>query len=37
MSDVEIIGLTRRGERMPGLARVVEIKAGDILVVEAHP
>ena len=36
-SDVEIIGLTRKGERMPGLARVVEIKAGDILVVEAHP
>ncbi len=36
-SDIEIIGLTRKGERMPGLARVVEIKAGDILVVEAHP
>jgi len=36
-SDVEIIGLTRRGERMPGLARIVEIKAGDILVVEADP
>ncbi|GBF31722.1 putative transporter [bacterium MnTg04] len=36
-SDVEIIGLTRKGERMPGLARVVEIEAGDILVVEAHP
>ena len=36
-SDVEIIGLTRKGERMPGLARVVAIKAGDILVVEAHP
>ncbi len=36
-SDVEIIGLTRKGERMPGLARVVEIKAGDILVVEADP
>jgi di/tricarboxylate transporter len=36
-SDVEILGLTREGKRMPGLARVVEIKAGDILVVEAHP
>ncbi len=36
-SDVEILGLIRRGRRMPGLARQVEIKAGDILVVEANP
>ncbi len=36
-SDVEIVGLVRRGRRMPGLARAVEIKAGDILVVEASP
>ena len=36
-SDVEIIGLTRRGRRLPGLARIAEIKAGDILVVEASP
>jgi di/tricarboxylate transporter len=36
-SDVEILGLIRAGRRLPGLARVVEIKAGDILVVEAHP
>jgi len=36
-SDVEILGLTRKGKRMPGLARIVEIQAGDILVVEAHP
>jgi len=36
-SDVDIIGLTRKGRRMPGLARIVEIQAGDILVVEAHP
>jgi di/tricarboxylate transporter len=36
-SDVEIIGLTRTGKRMPGLARRVEIRAGDTLVVEAHP
>ncbi|MFQ5548454.1 MAG: SLC13 family permease [Woeseia sp.] len=36
-SDIEILGLIRKGTRMPGLARVVEIEAGDILVVEAHP
>ncbi|MGB5257262.1 MAG: SLC13 family permease [Woeseiaceae bacterium] len=36
-SDVEIIGLTRRGRRMPGLARTAEIREGDILVLEASP
>lgn len=36
-SDVEIVGLVRRGRRMPGLARVVEIRAGDLLVVEGDP
>jgi di/tricarboxylate transporter len=36
-SDVEIIGLTRRGKRLPGLARVAKIKAGDVLVLEASP
>ena len=36
-SDVEIVGLTRRGRRQPGLARDVEIKAGDVLVIEASP
>jgi di/tricarboxylate transporter len=36
-SDVEIVGLVRRGQRLPGLGRDVEIKAGDILVVEASP
>jgi len=36
-SDVEVLGLIRKGRRMPGLARMVEIKAGDIIVVEAHP
>ncbi len=36
-NDVEILGLIRKGRRMPGLARRVEIKAGDILVVEANP
>ena len=36
-SDIDIIGLSRRGKRMPGLARLTEIRAGDILVVEAAP
>jgi di/tricarboxylate transporter len=36
-SDIEIIGLVRRGRRLPGLARVAEIRADDILVVEASP
>jgi di/tricarboxylate transporter len=36
-SDVNILGLTRRGRRLPGLARVAEIRAGDILVMEASP
>ena len=36
-SDVDIVGLIRRGQRLPGLARATEIKAGDLLVVEASP
>lgn len=36
-SDVEILGLIRDGQRMPGLARVVEIREGDTLVVEGPP
>ncbi len=36
-SDIEIVGLSRRGKRLPGLARIATIKAGDILVVEASP
>jgi di/tricarboxylate transporter len=36
-SDIEIVGLTRRGRRLPGLARVATIKADDILVIEASP
>lgn len=36
-NDVVILGLIRRGKRLPGQARVVEISAGDILVVEAVP
>jgi len=35
--DIEILGLTRKGRRLPGFARNTEIKAGDILVVEANP
>ncbi len=31
-----IVGLVRRGKRMSGMARRVEIKSGDLLVVEAH-
>ena len=36
-TDTEILGLVRGGRRMAGLARRVEIQAGDILVVEAKP
>ncbi len=36
-SNVEIVGLSRKGRRMPGLARIAEIKAGDVLVIEASP
>ncbi len=36
-NDVAIVGLIRRGKRMPGQARLVEIGSGDILVVEAVP
>jgi len=36
-SNIDIIGLTRKGKRFPGLARMTEICAGDILVVEASP
>ena len=35
--DVEIVGLIRRGRRLPGLARIAEIKEDDILVLEASP
>ena len=35
--DVEILGLIRNGKRMPGLARSIEIRSGDVLVVEANP
>jgi len=36
-TDVEIIGLIRRGRRLPGLARLAEIQADDVLVIEASP
>jgi len=36
-NDSAIIGLLRGGKRFPGLARRVEIQAGDVLVVEAAP
>jgi di/tricarboxylate transporter len=36
-SDVEIVGLVRRGRRVPGLVRTTEIKSGDLLVIEASP
>lgn len=36
-ADVEIIGLVRRGKRLPGRARTNEIRKGDMLVVEAPP
>ena len=36
-SDIEIVGLSRKGRRLPGLARIAEIKAGDVLVIEASP
>ena len=35
--DVEIAGLIRRGERQPGMARRVEIRKNDILVLKAAP
>lgn len=36
-AGVEIVGLTRRGRRLPGLARIADIRAGDVLIVEASP
>ena len=35
--DVTVVGLIRRGKRLPGQARLYEVRAGDILVVEAVP
>ena len=36
-NDVYVLGLIRRGERLPGTASDVEIRKGDMLVVEATP
>ena len=36
-NEATIIGLVRRGKRMPGMARQVEIREGDILVLETSP
>ena len=36
-ADVNIIGLIRHGRRLPGLARIAEIRAKDILILEASP
>jgi len=36
-SGVEVFGLLRQGRRLPGLARVAEIRAGDVIVVEGDP
>lgn len=36
-AGAEVLGLIRRGRRMPGLARQIEVKAGDRLVIEAKP
>jgi di/tricarboxylate transporter len=35
--EVEIAGLIRRGERQPGMARRVEIRKNDVLVIKAAP
>jgi di/tricarboxylate transporter len=35
--EIEIVGLMRRGQRQPGKARRVEIRANDILAVKAAP
>ena len=34
-NDLAVIGLVRRGKRLPGRARLADIRAGDILVLEA--
>ncbi|WP_456379565.1 SLC13 family permease [Thiolapillus sp.] len=36
-NDVAIVGLVRHGKRLPGQARMAEIRKGDMLVVDAAP
>jgi di/tricarboxylate transporter len=35
--EAEIVGLVRRGERMPGMARRIEIRKNDVLILKASP
>ena len=35
--EVSIVGVVRAGRRMPGMARTVELRAGDVLILEAAP
>jgi di/tricarboxylate transporter len=35
--DAVVLGLVRRGKRLPGMARRAEIRSGDILVLQASP
>ena len=35
--DTVVIGLVRRGKRLPGMARRAEIRAGDTLILQASP
>ncbi|MEM7163867.1 MAG: SLC13 family permease [Planctomycetota bacterium] len=35
--EIDIVGLVRRGTRLPGMARHAEIRAGDLLVIEGGP
>ncbi len=35
--EIDIVGLIRHGQRLPGMARHMEIKAGDLLVLEGGP
>ena len=36
-NDVEIVGLVRRGDRLPGAARRVVIRKGDVLTIKTSP
>jgi di/tricarboxylate transporter len=36
-ADVEVLGLIRRGRRLPGLARIATIREDDVLILEASP
>ena len=36
-NETAIVGVVRRGQRLPGLSRLVVVQAGDIMVLEARP